>query len=469
MKKFVVLPLISTLLLAGCMTIPVLEDNTIVKLENPTIGLNHSPIFSNNTNIVTTYWWKQFNDEQLNLLIDKVLSNNIDIKIAQLNINKVSELVNVTRSYNYPQLNLTGNVQQQKLASNAFYPPPIGGSTINFAQIGLNATYNLDLFDKVSNEIASQQLQQNIFSYKKQSLELILAVQTFKLYGYLQYLSMQENIYSKQKESIDTLLIMIKDKVKYGLGTPEEILQIENIQKNLNINFSQLKINQQTTMNALLQLAGTLNEKDIVFTANNILNHLPQPISSVNSNIITNRPDIQSYMLNIDSQKLHLKSLIADFYPSISITGDLGFQKIGLNNLLKASNLFSAIGPSIQLPIFDAKRITSNYKVAGIDSNIFIEEYNKAVLNSYYDINTNLYTTQNTFNVLKENESLYSNEKSTYSWNEKKYNIGKTSHYYLIKSKFDFLNNENQLLVSQFNYFNSYVNLINALGGTPKQ
>jgi NodT family efflux transporter outer membrane factor (OMF) lipoprotein len=403
-------PLALLLTLAGCVSVPNILENKVTSVNEIKIGNNEFSLSHLLARVEREQWWKSFNDEQLNNLMDKVLSTNIDSKIAQLNIDKVEQLVKLTNSANYPQVNLDATIQKQKLSSQGFSPPPIGGTTINFAQIGLSGSYNLDLFNKINNEVASQELKKQSLILQKQALELALSVQTFKLYGYWQYLNSQKTLYLEQRKVSEELLVSTEKKVKLGLGTIDEVLQIQNIQKNIDIAISQINVNQDTTISALLQLTGVIDRNLIVLKSSKIISNLPSPINAVNSAVIMSRPDIQSYMVNIESQRKHLSSLKADFYPSVSLNGEVGLQKIGLSNLVRSGNVFATIMPTISLPIFDAGRIQTNYKIAGVDLNIFIEQYNNTVVKSYYDINDSISKVKKTFEIYNIQNSALDNE-----------------------------------------------------------
>lgn len=465
MKFLHLTPLTLLLALAGCVSVPDITENKIKPINELKIGNNEFSLSPFLANIDRTQWWKAFNDEQLNTLMDKVLLTNIDTKIAQLNIDKVEQLVSLTNSGKYPQVNFDATVQKQKLSSEGFSPPPLGGSTINFAQVGLSGSYNLDLFNKIDNEVASQDLKKQSLVLQKEALQLALSVQTFKLYGYWQYLNEQKLLYTEQKKASQELLASTEKKVKLGLGTVEEVLQIQNLQKNIDIAISQININQDTTISALSQLTGLIDKDLIKLKPFNIFSKLPSPVNAVNSAAVMSRPDIQSYMVNIEAQRKHLSSLKADFYPSVSLNGEVGLQKIGLSNLLRSSNVFATVMPTISLPIFDAGRIKTNYKIAGVDLNIFVEQYNNTVVKSYYDINDNISKVKKTFEIYSIQNSALLNETQNFHLAQKKYALGKTSQAALLQSKINYLNQANQQINIEFNYFNSHVDLINSLGG----
>lgn len=108
-KKFVLILILSTLL--GCSPIPKITKDEIITSNNISTGVfeNQKLIFSN------TSWWRIYNDPVLNQLIDFVLKENEDLKIAKLNILKADEAVNLAKSDSGVTINLAGDLKREKL------------------------------------------------------------------------------------------------------------------------------------------------------------------------------------------------------------------------------------------------------------------------------------------------------------------------------------------------------------------
>jgi outer membrane protein TolC len=70
----------------------------------------------------------------------------------------------------------------------------------------------------------------------------------------------------------------------------------------------------------------------------------------------------------------------ADFYPNINIVGLIGFQAIGLSNLIGSNAFTYGAGPAIHLPIFDAGKIRAQYAGATAQLDSAIADYNETVL-----------------------------------------------------------------------------------------
>jgi outer membrane protein, multidrug efflux system len=460
-NKLAFLATSAAFLLAGCVSVPKLDEHSVQT--SPDINNIYS-LSGNMPQIQTEKWWETFHDTQLNELIVQVLKNNSDMKIAQLNVEKSQQQIQLAKSAFLPEVDAGASLQREKLSENGLYPPPLGGSTINFSQLDLQTSYTFDFFGQVSSLVKQADNQKEGLILKEKYLQLNLANQAVKLYGYWQYLNEQQDLLKQQQDLATQVLALTEKRLALGSGLKEDVLSAQNNLKNVQISLSQNQQNIKLTEDALQLLAGSYNISQLKKNSQ-ILENLKAPIDAVSSNTVKNRPDVAFYLSSIEAQRNYLRSLKADFYPTISISGQVGFQKIGIGQLLRASNIFTDIGPSISLPIFDSGRIKGNYKVAGVDLNIVIEQYNQAVLKSFYDINDNLYKSKTNWDVLEKYNANFGNQTQTYKLNEQRYKIGTLSTLDWNKTQVDYINNQIQDKTNQYDYFTTQVGLILSLGG----
>ena len=100
--------------------------------------------------------------------------------------------------------------------------------------------------------------------------------------------------------------------------------------------------------------------------------------------------------------------------------------------------------------------------------NIFIEEYNKAIINAYNDVDNELYKTKTLWSTLNDSDENFKTQTNLLSRDKKRLNIGTISKYDYLSKKYSWydskLDNEQQ----HFNLYTQQLQLINSLGGTYK-
>ena len=108
---------------------------------------------------------------------------------------------------------------------------------------------------------------------------------------------------------------------------------------------------------------------------------LPLP-EKLPADLLARRPDILAAQARIEAAMEGRKAAHADFYPDINLAAMVGFQAIGLSNLLTGNSFTVGVGPAIHLPIFDAGKIKAQYANATADLDASVADYNGAVLNA---------------------------------------------------------------------------------------
>lgn len=456
-----VLPVIISIIITGCVSVPELTNPMIEKPLSST-----SKTVSSYT-LKSEQWWTELNDNNLNQLMVLILEKNKDLKLSNISILKLKEQQKLNNADKLPDVGLDASAKKQRLSGNSFNPPEYSNRIIDMDSLSLNTSYDLDFFDKIGHLNNQYLLQQKAEDLNKQWLILNISNQVVKLYAEYTYLKEDTLLLNNQKALYDNLLKLEKYKLSIGKSINENVLNLENEIKDINNSISNNETNIQLTMNSILILGNNdpvieklvTNKKQILYKEN-----ISMP-RTYNSEIISERPDVKYYLYNIEAQKEKLKALKSDFYPSFSISGNLGFETITPSLLFSKSSLFATLAPSMKLPIFDSGRIKSSYKIAGYDLDTFIENYNSTLSKAVKDINDNLYELNQKEVELTNSSEKYMNEKLVFKNMENRYTFGKISNYDLIIEKNRIIGNErsnNQVILSRFN---QKIDLINSLGG----
>lgn len=468
-KKIILALILSTFL--GCSPIPKIAKNEIItpgNISTDTLG-NQKLTFSN------INWWKMYNDPVLDQLIDFALKENEDLKIAKLNSLKADEAVNLAKSGSGITINLAGDLKREKLGKNGTTPPPFGGKIINIGSIGLQADYNIDLFNKVNSLATEQKYKAEALKLNSKWIELDISNKVTRLYLYWKYLYQENTILNEQKKILTEIEKLQETNLKIGNCIEDNILTVQDEIRATDMLIKENELNKQLTINNLNILSSNKNSNDI----SSLLQKNSQDLniefkekinipSSISSDVIINRPDVEYYLMLIKGQEKHLDAAKADFYPQFSITGQYGFEGINFNKILRKDSLLGFIGPSIYLPIFHSGAIKSTYKIAGTDMNIFIEEYNKAIINAYNDVDNELYKTKTLWSTSNDSDENFKTQTNLLSRDEKRLEIGTISKYDYLSKKYSWYNNKLDNEQQHFNLYTQQLQLINSLGGVYK-
>jgi len=406
-------------LLVACANIPNLEKNEkISNISNISIK-NSSQDFD--LTFHSEKWWLVLNDSSLNHLIELVLKNNKSLQIAKLNIKKSEEAINLSKSSKNLDISFRSGLTRVETRENPL-KNLTGKDNYSLYNIGLQTSYEFDLEDRKA---------------------------------------LLEKLYSMEKIGVEI-----------GKSLEDNVLVIKEMLVGVNILLNKNEENINLVKNNLYLLVGTTSSIEVDNILNNTKNKdfkkLSSKIiipSSVQSDIIINRPNVQYYLALIEAQDSKIKSLKANFYPSFSITGLLSYKSLKLSDLISPKNLVGIISPSIHLPILDSGRIKSTYKIAGIDYNIFVEEYNNEILNSYKDINEKLIQYNSAKNINIESEKLLKIRDEQLTRSKKRFEIGLGTEKAYITEKYNYLATKLEDSQNNLMLFNTKIDFLNSIGG----
>ena len=447
---------------SSCSPIPKLN---IRNIENP------KNIFKENNK--TTYiknikWWEGYNDLYLNNLIEIILENNKSIEVAILNQDKAQEILNYTRGINGPDIFFNGdfkrnrlNFMDKKIADNK--------TILNINTIAFSGNYTIDFFgklDALENEVKYQIEAEN---QKKEYVKLDIITKTINLYGYWNYLQNEQENLNKQKKIINQLYKLKNLKINLGSGIIDEVIKFQDMVINNQIAIDTNKKEQkiiENSLNALGSFKENSSIQKILSQSKNfdILKNKKTP-QIISSESIVKRPDLKYYISIINSQTEKIKSLKTDFFPKIILNGELGYMAPSKQDFFSKVYLNGFLSPSIYLPILQGGRIESNYRIAGIDLNIFIEEYNDAIFQAFKNVDNNLLEAKLQKQIVDNTKSILKNHRDLFSRNKKRLEIQTISQEELLESE---LLLYTLILKEDYEYlslFNKNLSLLNSLGG----
>jgi len=448
------LSLITALLLSGCSLSPTLQTPTLELPSAQSEVLHVKPL-----------WWKQFNDEALNTLIEEALAHSDDVKLSALKILKARQTYGLSDATTYPTLNATaGSTRQQ--TSNEAYTTKDKRATYQDSNLGLTLGYEIDLWGKLSsqsqanwsaylsNKAAAQTVKNSLIHevtlayFNMASLDARMRILEQSAIVYRQNYEFRTKQY--QSGSINELLAN-QAKAQYNnvLSQKESLLESKKIQE------SALAILVGKTPATFFNASSTLKP------------NLPKPLSipsGIPSSLLESRPDIAEALENVRSKNALIGVEKASYFPNISLTGSFGQQSESLDNILKSSATKWSFGPSLSVPIFDFGRIKQRVAISETDLQSSLISYEQSVKKAYKEVHDALARTQSAQNrIAFSQEELSAYEKSL-SLASKRFEKGAASSLEVIDAQKNVLSTTLSLITTQQALLASQAELFKALG-----
>ncbi len=333
-------------------------------------------------------WWKNFDDEGLNQLMDSALAGNLDVKMALTRIEQARAERRSTRAELFPSVNATAGAQRQE---NPF-PGLASGIKYDLFEIGFDALWEIDLFGRQQRrlEAATADLEGAQQEYRQALVILTSEVAR----NYIDYRSLQRQLQITRTnlESQRHTLSLTEKLYAEGVGTRHDVVraraQTEATEAQLPA-LEAAQIASQRQLETLLgQQPGSLAE-ELGATA-----RLPvapaQRLLASPAETIRHRPDIHVAERSLAAATAMQGAAIAELFPKISLSAFLGLRNTDIETLFKSASFSYGTAANLMQPLLNFGRIQAGIDLAEAKQKEAYLAYQKAVLDALQETETAL-------------------------------------------------------------------------------
>ncbi|AMP12762.1 efflux transporter, outer membrane factor (OMF) lipo, NodT family protein [Collimonas pratensis] len=414
-------------------------------------------------------WWTVFSDEKLNRLESEALSNNQDLKAAAARLAQANAARGNARASLFPAIDVGFGATRQKVSPDSLYLPAGADSpeqTLWRAQAGIS--YETDLFGRVSATIsaATADVQQSEALFRS----VLLALQASVAQNYFNLRQLDSEI----------------DVLKHAAGLREQTLKL--VQRRFDEGYineldvvrarSELALARSDEMSVLRQraaaehgLAALLGKVPAEFSvAENLLSPVTVQIpAGLPSSLLERRPDIAAAERAMAAANARIGVARAAFFPSLSLTGNAGFESASFDHLFRWSSRTFLLGPlvgtALSLPIFDGGARDSVLAGSRAKYEEDVANYRQHVLTAFQEVEDNLANLRILREQVTIQDSAIEASSRAAQLSRRQYNEGSISFLDVLDAERSELTTQRTRIRLQGALAASTVNLVRALGG----
>src|SRR5205085_3902837 len=200
--------------------------------------------------------------------------------------------------------------------------------------------------------------------------------------AYFQVLASQDRIRTASNNiaSATRILEAIKSRLQAGTGTDLDVAQQESVLANQRALVPPLRQTLAQNVNALATLVSRPPESIRVTGGSMERIAVPRVTPGLPSELLTQRPDIRRQEAQLASATANVGNARAQFFPSIQLTGQGGYQSSALSSLFQPHAAFFSMVGSLTQPIFDGGRILGNFEFTKTRQDELLQIYRKTVV-----------------------------------------------------------------------------------------
>lgn len=412
-------------------------------------------------------WWEEFEDENLNTLIEKSLQNNSDLKLALTNLEKVEAIYDLSLREFLPNVGLSGEATRTRTSGETFS----SRENVKFDNFSLTSvlSWELDLWGRVRNSAKAAKANFKASTYDYENAKISIAVAVAKSYFNFIALKNKVAIYEDTLKNYENMGDYITRQYKAGAKSEIEfhqsMAQISTAKAGLST--IQNALNQAKT--ALLILVGSKTGEilDGEFKISEKFAKIPSVPAKIPSEILIMRPDVASAYQKLVASNALVGVARANYFPKISLSGAFGFASDELKNLFEQNAQVFNFGGSLAmpLPLLDFGRTALNVDLKKIDQKSALINYEKVLRNALGETKNALVAKEYSFKNLQALTNLNESAYKIYTLAKTRYKTGYSEYLELLEAQRTYLNSQTSYIDAKLNEINSVIEIYRVFGG----
>lgn len=368
--------LLAALVLAGC------AHDPSAKPAGPAVPA----AFSQAGAVADAKWAEAFGDAELLQLIAQARRNSPDLVIARARQREaVAQLVAIDAG-DQPALSVGAGLESSRISLETGRVPLGVGipRRTDVGAVGVKASWELDVWGREAAKTKAAESESRAARFTAAQADLALAAEVARLWfavrGAREQLAFLESEFATRLREMD----IVEKTVGAGLldSDPLSSARLAAAQAKVDEGLGRRRL--AAAENALRALIGAAPGEKLPAAKGAVA--MPAFGAGVPSELLLRRPDLAAAAARLDAAIAREGAAIADFYPSVTLNGQAGWQADPASRVGRGSSSFWSLTPSVDLPLFDAGRREADLEVARARIDGSGAEWTKAVLGAFREV-----------------------------------------------------------------------------------
>lgn len=325
---------------------------------------------------VPEQWWTLYKDPVLDGLVRAGLEANADVKIATARVEEAEAALREARAtFFFPLVEGEAGALRSRTA----------GVTSNDFTLGASTSFEVDLWGRLRRGELSVREQLLASRYGRDTVSLTLAASIARTYFAVRSLDAQifasRSILTAATESVT----IAQKRLDAGMTSALDVYQAGSLRTTASAQLREFARQRAVLVHQL----GVLTAKVDLSLPEGSLIALPVPPLAppgLPSELLQRRPDVREAEANLAAATQRIGVARAAQFPTLSLTGSLGFASSDLSNLFSSGAGVWSIGANLLGPILDGGRYAARTAQAEAQARQAEAAYQRAVQNAFRDV-----------------------------------------------------------------------------------
>ncbi|MGB5446574.1 MAG: TolC family protein [Psychromonas sp.] len=400
-------------------------------------------------------WWKQFNNPELNSLIERALQTNNDLALATLTLRKARLAAGLSVNDQLPTLSFSGASSNEKSFDSS--------DSDNSYSTSTSLSYELNLWGRLSAATDAAQWAAKASSEDRESTAQSMVVTVASLYWKIGYLNQRLYLAEENIKGIEQIVNLTQ--LQYDNGSTSRLALLESTQSlyKQQVSYSELQQQLSESKNAL----SILLDQPLQDAKLNIQKlpekRLPDIAAGIPADLLLRRPDIKSSLAKLKSTLADKDAVATSYLPILTLTGTLGTSSSHLVQLLQ--NPVGTLGAGITLPFLEWNKMKINKNISEVDYQSAIINYRVTLYQAFEEVSNYLSAREHYQYQAEKLQAQYSNALQVEKIYASQYSVGAINMIDWINAMETRRDAQASFLENQYNQFVTQAKLYQSLGG----
>lgn len=402
-------------------------------------------------------WWLVFKDPVLTALVDQASRNNASLAVAAARVTQARAIAGIAAADRSPQVGLGAGGQRAATPGGA--PQTTYGAS-------LSASYELDLFGRVSANVAAARGDAASVEADYRSVLLSLQADVAQTYFQLRTTDAELDTLGQAVQLREESVKVNQRRFDHGDIGEFDLSRAHTELATARAEAIGLQRQRQASEHALAVLLGEA-AADFTVEASPLLDGAPLPRipAGLPSNLLERRPDISAAQRTMEASNARIGVARAAMFPALSLNADRGGVGGAISDIFSMSGRSWLLGATLAMPLLDGGRNKANV----VRSEAVFEEsvagYRQSVLVAYAEVEDSLAGLRILDGQSDQVDEAVRSARRSADLARKLYDAGRSSYLDLLDAQRNLANVERNAVQLRGDRAMTTVALIRALGG----
>ena len=371
-------------------------------------------------------WQEFFSDSKLQQVIGLALTNNRDLRIAALTVERARALYNIQRGELLPSVNAVGTGSKSETPADLSSSGERMTSERYDVNLGI-AAWEIDLFGRIQS-LKDRALEEYLGTEQARRGAQILLVSSVAG-TYLTLAADEENLALAKTtlEAQQSGYDLIKRRRDLGLVPDVDLFRAQTQVDTARGNVALYTQKAALDRNALNLLVGSPVPDELLPAS--LAGVIPpgEVAPGIPSDVLLRRPDVLQAESQLKAANADIGAARATLFPRISLTAAFGTASAELSGLFKSDSDAWSFAPRVARPIFDT-RTWSALRATKVQRKLIVAQYEKTIQNAFKEVADALAVRDTVNEQLSAQTSLVNAVAETYRLSNSRYEKGMDSY-----------------------------------------